>query len=86
MKKYFNAILNEVSEIDLVIYFFDHKVAENQPDKIFKVKIDIKTGLTTEQATQMAKDLDFKGKKIAIVSLTLLCNSFVEAEFLIVFI
>jgi len=66
--------------------FFDHKVAENQPDKIFKVKIDIKTGLTTEQATQMAKDLDFKGEKIAIVSLTLLCNSFVEEEFLIVFI
>jgi len=44
------------------------EVAENQPEKIFKTKIDIKTGLTSEQAKQMAIDLDFKGEKIDIAA------------------
>lgn len=40
------------------------EVAENQPDKIFKTKIDINTGLTDEQARKMAVDLDFTGEKV----------------------
>lgn len=44
------------------------EVAENQPDKMFKTIIDIKTGLTLEQATKMAKDLEFKGDKIPIAA------------------
>lgn len=44
------------------------EVAENQPDKIFKTKIDVNQGLTAEQATQMASDLDFKGENLKIAA------------------
>lgn len=43
------------------------EVAEKQPDKIFKSKIDYMKGITHEQAIQMAKDLDFTGINIEIV-------------------
>lgn len=44
------------------------EVAEKQPEKIFKEKIDTEKGLTLEQATQMAKNLEFKGKNIDIAA------------------
>lgn len=43
-------------------------VAETQPDKIFKEKIDYKIGLTKEQAMKMAKNLEFAGKNIEIAA------------------
>lgn len=44
------------------------EVAEKQPDKIFKDKINIQTGITKEQALTMAKNLDFKGNKVEIAA------------------
>jgi succinyl-CoA synthetase beta subunit len=43
------------------------EVAEKQPDKIFKSKIDYMKGISHEQAIQMAKNLDFTGLNIEIV-------------------
>lgn len=44
------------------------EVAETQPDKIFKEKIDIVAGITQEQATRMATNLDFKGPNIEVAA------------------
>lgn len=44
------------------------EVAEKQPDKIFKQKIDPIKGITQEQAVQMAKNLEFKGKNVQIAA------------------
>lgn len=44
------------------------EVAETQPDKIFKSKIDVTTGVTKEQAVAMAKNLEFKGANIDIAA------------------
>lgn len=38
------------------------EVAHNQPHKIFKEQIDIKKGITKEQALRLAECLEFKGK------------------------
>lgn len=44
------------------------EVAENQPDKMFKEKIDITTGITMDQALRMASNLGFEGKKKEIAA------------------
>jgi succinyl-CoA synthetase beta subunit len=44
------------------------EVAENQPNKMFKDKIDTNKGITREQAVNMAKNLEFKGKNIEIAA------------------
>jgi len=37
------------------------EVAASHPERIFKMPVDIKEGLTKEKAMELAKDLDFKG-------------------------
>ncbi|RNA01707.1 succinyl- ligase [GDP-forming] subunit mitochondrial-like [Brachionus plicatilis] len=44
------------------------EVAEKQPNKIFKQKINSETGLTQDQAIQMAKNLEFTGENIEIAA------------------
>lgn len=44
------------------------EVAEKQPDKIFKEKIDINTGITNEQTLRMAQNLGFEGQKKEIAA------------------
>lgn len=44
------------------------EVAENQPDKIFKTAIDIDTGLTEQQAQEMAANLEFTDEKAAVAA------------------
>ncbi|CAF0893102.1 unnamed protein product [Brachionus calyciflorus] len=44
------------------------EVAEKTPEKIFKEKIDFTTGITREQAIQMAKNLEFTGQNVEIAA------------------
>eukprot|EP00124_Ichthyophonus_hoferi_P000361 Ihof_evm28s12 gene=Ihof_evmTU28s12 len=41
------------------------EVAATSPDKIFKIPVDIKTGITHEQVLDVAKKLEFTGDQIA---------------------
>jgi succinyl-CoA synthetase beta subunit len=47
------------------------EVAEKQPEKVFKEKIDLETGITREQALRMAANLEFEGQKREIVTIFL---------------
>ena len=58
-----------LSRVDCIwVLRFKIKVAESQPDKIFKSAIDIATGLTKQQAQQMAANLNFTGEKAVIAA------------------
>ena len=42
------------------------EVAEKTPERIFTMPIDINDGISRDQAVEMAKNLNFEGKRLEI--------------------